>query len=92
MDDQTKKMLLELISTTQENNKYLKKIDRRQRYHMYWRIFVLIIAVTSALGIYYYALPYLGQLMDFYNQIENTFIQFNTLPDQFRGLVTPKNS
>jgi hypothetical protein len=87
MDDQVKKLLLETYKITKENREYLIKIDRRQRYNFYWRIFVTILAVSSALGIYYYFQPYLDQVLDIYNQVEKSVNQFGTIPDQIKNLI-----
>ncbi len=86
MDDTTKKMLTETFELTKVNHDLLKKIDRRQRYSMYWRTLTIIIAIGSALGVYYFLQPYVDQFVDVYSQVEKTFIQFGTIPDQIRGL------
>ena len=64
MDDSTKKLLNETYRISQENHILLKKIDRRQRYSTYWRVFLFILAVGSALGVYYYFQPYVDQVID----------------------------
>jgi len=76
MDDSTKKMLNETYRISQENNAYLKKIDRRQRYSTYWKVFLFIVAVGSALGVYYYFQPYVDQVVDIYDQAQSTFSSF----------------
>ena len=86
MDEGMKKMLAETLKLSQENNAYLKKIDRRQRWNAYVRALTIIIAIGSALGIYYYFQPYVDQFIDIYNQAEKTFIQFGTIPEQLRNL------
>jgi subtilisin family serine protease len=85
--EELKKLLLETYKITKENREYLIKIDRRQRYNFYWRIFVTILAVSSALGIYYYFQPYLDQVLDIYNQVEKSVNQFGTIPDQIKNLI-----
>ncbi len=71
MDDQ--KMLQEIYKLTLENNKYIRKIDRRQRLSMYWRIFLFMIAIASALGIYYFLQPYFESVTETYHQIQSSF-------------------
>ncbi len=73
MDEPTKKLLNETFRISQENHILLKKIDRRQRYSTYWRVFLFIIAVGSALGVYYYFQPYVDQVIDIYDQAQSTF-------------------
>jgi fructoselysine-6-P-deglycase FrlB-like protein len=87
MDEKTEKMLRELYRVSRENNDYLQKIDRRQRYGIYWNVFLMILAVGSALGIYYFAQPYLEQLVGFYNQFGDSLNQFNIIPESLRGLT-----
>ncbi len=86
MDEGMKKMITETLKLSQENSALIKRIDRRQRYGMYWRTITVIIAVASALGVYYYFQPYVDQFVDIYNQAEKTFIQFGTIPEQLRNL------
>lgn len=86
MEEETKKLLLETYRFSKENNELIRKVDRRQRYSMYWRTLTIIIAIGSALGIYYYLQPYIDQFVDAYSQVEKTFIQFGTIPDQIRAL------
>ncbi|HQV64827.1 MAG TPA: hypothetical protein PKZ56_01180 [Candidatus Paceibacterota bacterium] len=76
MDDSTKKLLNETYRISQENQALLKKIDRRQRYSIYWRALLFIAAVASALGVYYYFQPYVDQVVDIYDQAQSTFSSF----------------
>lgn len=76
MDDSTKKLLNETYRISQENHILLKKIDRRQRYSTYWRVLLFILAVGSALGVYYYFQPYVDQVIDIYDQAQSTFSSF----------------
>lgn len=76
MDDSTKKILSETYRISQENNSLLKKIDRRQRMSIYWRTFLFVLAVGSALGVYYYFQPYVDQVIDIYDQAQSTFSSF----------------
>jgi hypothetical protein len=87
MDEKMEKMLRELYRVTKENNDYLKKIDRRQRYGMYWKVLFFIITAGSVLGVYYMAQPYVDQVLGFYNQFETSVNQFNTIPSQIKDLV-----
>jgi hypothetical protein len=90
MDESTKKILSETYRLAKENNTFLQKIDRRQRWNFYWRIFVTMIAVASALGIYYYVQPYLDQALSIYNEVEKNVVQFGTVPDQVKNLLKIK--
>ncbi len=87
MDESTKKLLDQTYRLTEENNRYLKKIDRRQRLNFYWRLFIMILAVASALGIYYYMQPYIDQVITIYNQVEKNVAQFGTVPEQIKSFL-----
>lgn len=91
MDESTKKILSETYTLSKENNTLLRKIDRRQRLNFYWRLFLMCIAIASALGIYYYVQPYLDQVITFYNEVEKNAIQFGTIPDQIKNFINIKN-
>jgi hypothetical protein len=80
MDESEKKLLSEIYRINQENNAYLRKIDRRQRYNTYWKVFLFILAVGSALGLYYVVQPYIDQVSDVYNQAQSTLSSF--IPQQ----------
>lgn len=82
MNEQDNHLLSEIYKLTEENNKYLRKIDRRQRYSMYWRIFMFMIAVGSALGIYYFLQPYFENIRDIYDQAQTTFSSFTSFLPQ----------
>jgi fructoselysine-6-P-deglycase FrlB-like protein len=86
MENEIKKTLSELMALTKENNEYLRKIDRRQRYNMYWKTFVFIIAVGSALGLYYVVQPYVDQIGEIYGQMEQSFVQFGSLGNSLKGI------
>jgi hypothetical protein len=76
MDEKTQKMLEEIYTMTQENHAFIKKIDRRQRWSTYWRAFLFLVAVGSALGLYYAFEPYVESFKDIYSQAEATFNSF----------------
>lgn len=62
MDNDIKKLLIENLELAKENRDYLKKIDRRQRVSTYWKLFLFIITIGSALGLYYFLDPYIQTL------------------------------
>ncbi len=75
-------LLLENLKYNKENNHYLIKIDRRQRWDrngkaFYWTVLILL-AVTG----YFYAFPYLKDLRDKLNTVSS---EFGSIVD----LVTP---
>jgi hypothetical protein len=92
MDESTKKLLAESYAIVRENNTLLKKIDRRQRWSSYWRIFMMLLAVASALGVYYYLQPYLDQAINFYNEVEKNGSSLVPCRVKLRVLLRPKNS
>ncbi len=91
MDDITKKTLSEIYKLNKENHILLKKIDRRQRLNFYWRLFLITIAVASALGVYYYAQPYVDQAVNFYSEVEKNVNQISGFPEQIKNFITPNN-
>jgi hypothetical protein len=77
MENEIKKLLIENLEIAKENNNYLRKIDRRQRVSTYWKVFLFILTVGSALGLYYFLDPYIQTLSDSYGQIKNQIQSFN---------------
>ena len=75
-------LLLENLKYNKENNHYLIKIDRRQRWERTWKTLYWAALLALAATGYFYAFPYLKDIRD----------QFNTASTQFSGvveLVTP---
>jgi len=77
MENEIKKLLIENLEIAKENKEYLRKIDRRQRVSTYWKVFLFILTIGSALGLYYFLDPYIQTLSDSYGQIKNQIQSFN---------------
>ena len=84
--DKLERMLKEMYRVNRENHEYLRKIDQRQRYGVYWKFFWFAIVLGSALGIYYFVQPYVDQAVNFYDQFETSLVQLNTIPEQVKGI------
>ncbi len=76
-------LLLENLKYAKENNHYLIKVDRRQRWGRNWTAFYWAVLVILAIGGYYYAFPYLQVLRDQFSSINN---QIGSVVD----FVTPR--
>ena len=72
MDESNNHLLSEIYKLTEENNKYLKRIDRRQRWGTYFRVLMFIIALGSAFGVYYILQPYFDNVSNIYNQAQSS--------------------
>ena len=74
-------LLLENLKYAKENNHYLIKIDRRQRWRRNWTAFYWSVLIVLAIGGYYYAFPYLHLIKD----------QFDALNKQIGGIIQITN-
>lgn len=74
-------LLLENLKYAKENNSYLIKIDRRQRWRQNWTAFYWIVLILLGVGGYYYAFPYFQTVRD----------QFNTFNEQIGGFISFAN-
>jgi predicted MFS family arabinose efflux permease len=63
-DQELEKTLLETLRVAKENQEYLIKIDRRQRWARNWKAFYWALIVVLALTGYYFAFPYLQTLKE----------------------------
>ena len=77
MENEIKKLLEENLELAKQNHQYLKKIDRRQRMSTYWKVFLFIVTVGSALGLYYFLDPYIQSLSDSYGQVKSQIQNFS---------------
>lgn len=70
MNPEEKVLLERTLKLSEENNKILRKIERRARWAILWGfIKIAIIAVPLILG-YFYLEPYIGQALDNFNSVK----------------------
>ena len=90
MDPYTRKLLEDLLSTTQENNKLLRKMHRASVWSHIFRVLYWIVIVGAMLGSYYYLQPYIDGLVTAYQTlisgVEDIQKVGNSLPD-INGLL-----
>lgn len=73
-------LLLENLKYNKENNKYLEKIDRRQRFGRNFTVFYWIIIILAAVGGYFYAFPYLQTARETLSEAWQTIVEFTSFP------------
>jgi hypothetical protein len=67
MDSETKKLLIETLELSRENNKVLKKLERAHKWSQFYRMFYWGLIILSLFGSYFFLQPYLQSLLGFYN-------------------------
>lgn len=73
MDSEERALLERTAKLGDENNRILKKMERRARWaFLWWFIKVLIIVVPLVIG-YFYLEPYINQALDSYKAVSNIF-------------------
>jgi len=58
------RLLLQNLKLAKENNTYLIKVDRRQRWSRNMSAFYWLVLIVLAVGGYYYAFPYLKEFKE----------------------------
>lgn len=72
-------MLEETFKLSRENNKLLKKVNRRQAFGAFLRIFYWVIIIGAGIGIFYFAQPYLDQVSSTYSGFTEKVNTVNSL-------------
>ena len=60
----------ELYELVKDTNKRVKRIDRRERRRSIWSIFKYLVYIAIAVGTYYYVQPYIAQVGQMYQQVQ----------------------
>jgi len=69
MDEESKKMLQNMLELTEENNKMLHKVRGVQRRGAIWQTLKVIVILSIAFGSFYFLEPYLNKIMETYDSI-----------------------
>ena len=69
MDEESKKVLQNMLELTEENSKMLHKIRGVQKREAVWQTLKILVIVAIAFGSFYYIEPYLNKVMDLYNSV-----------------------
>lgn len=78
MDSELRKMLQELLSLTEENNKMLKKVRGVQKREAFFGALKFIIIVGIGFGVFYYIEPYVNQIIDIFGTVSGLEQQLNS--------------
>lgn len=62
----------QLLKLNKENNKILRNMQRSARVGRFLKTIYWVIIFGSLYGTYYFIQPYIGQLLDLYNQATST--------------------
>jgi hypothetical protein len=87
MDDKEKQLLREMYEMTEENNRILKKMNRRAFWSGFFRLFYWVIVLAIAFGAYYYVQPYLKALLNTYNSISTQVGQVKNVTNSVQGVL-----
>ncbi len=81
----TREQLKKLLELTEENNKFLKRMDRRSKWASVGRIIYWLIILGSIIGAYYYLQPYMSVLEKNLPALSNALKQIGKLGSQMPG-------
>jgi hypothetical protein len=71
MDEREKEMLRNIQVMTEENNKILKKMNRRAILGTASRLLYWVVIIAVAFGAYYFIEPYVNKVADLYKLINS---------------------
>lgn len=74
MDEKEKELLRSIQIMTEENNKILKKMNRRAVLSSVSRLLYWGVIIAIAFGAYYFIEPYVTKITDLYNTVSNSGI------------------
>lgn len=74
MDEKDKELLRDIQAMTEENNKILKKMNRRAVLGSISRLLYWVLIVGIAFGAYYFIEPYVTKMTNLYNSVSNSGI------------------
>lgn len=85
MDPESKKLLQDILSTTEENNKMLHSMRNSMRMarimsYLYW-----IFIIGSAVGAYYFIQPYIDQGISTFTGVKGNLENFGKILDSVKG-------
>ena len=67
MDAEDKKKFDEILQLSRENNAYIKKVRKSQKASTIFTVIYWIVIVIVALGGFYFAQPYVSNMVNLYN-------------------------
>ncbi|MBI5005346.1 MAG: hypothetical protein HZC03_01960 [Candidatus Lloydbacteria bacterium] len=70
MDTETQKLFQQNLLLSEENNKILKRLQSNMRWGRFIHAVYWVIIIGSAFGAYYFAQPYIDQLMQMYGKLQ----------------------
>ncbi len=75
VDTEDKKKLDQLLQLTAENNQYIKKVRKSQRYASLFRLFYWLVLIGISVGTYYYVKPIVGETKSFVDHAKESLMQ-----------------
>lgn len=72
MDPEVRRQLKEIRSIVAENNSILHSLRRNARIGTFFSSMKWLIIIGATIGSYYYALPYINQLIQVYESIQQS--------------------
>lgn len=67
MDAETKKLLMESIELSKQNNAMLTRLIRNQKWLAIYRVVYWTIIILSSVGAYYFIQPYFSSILSVYS-------------------------
>jgi len=84
MDSESKQLLENTLTLTEENNKLLHKIRGVQKRETFWNVLKLIVIIGIAFGSFYYIEPYLNKLIGVYSEAKSNINSFNSVLENIK--------
>ncbi|MEI6627565.1 MAG: hypothetical protein WCL61_03145 [bacterium] len=87
MNDDDKTILQNVLKMSEENNKMLKRIERRYLWSSVGKAIYWALIIMAIYGSYYYVQPYLGRALDMYNTASSQLQKMQNATDLLSNTV-----
>ena len=87
MEEKDKAMLQNVLKLSEENNRMLKRMERRHFWSSVGRLFYWVIIIGAAYGAFYYVQPYLAKVTNMYNVASSQLQKVQNVTDTVSDTV-----
>jgi hypothetical protein len=90
MDEKDKIILKEIQQMTEENNKILKKMNRKAFWASISSLMYWVVIIGASLGAYYYLEPYVDKFKETYQTVKAELSQVQNVTKTLGNITTKK--
>jgi len=87
MEEKDRDLLKQIAMLTEQNNKLLKRIDRRATWSLVYRVFYWSVVIGLSFGAYYFVQPYIDSLANTYGSIQTQVKNVQNVTGALKGIL-----